>query len=352
MTSLYFSTVVRAAPLSRGGELVTLDWDEKTVVPRVPVGPLDQALRDRNPRGNSRGGRGIWLTGDDVLVATYDGVRIFDQQLKQKGEVSGGLLVGLHEVLMTEPGRLWVAATSLDAVFEIDLAGGRLTAQYWPREMGAFQEAFGVEPATLDKTSDLRAAYLSPDHAKHPSHLHLNAVARWQGRTLALINRFGAIIDLDNQRVLVQDAVLKGGHNLVVSADEATVCATREFSVRTYDLNSGRLQRAFQLADLHQLRPLLAGRHRARAGRAIRRALGRQVIAKPLFLRGLDLVDGRLFVGLSPATIVCLDASNGSFIDQYTYSDDVRVCVHGLRVVRTDGHCERLDAGPDDRRTS
>ncbi len=89
------------------------------------MAPLDQAIQDRNPRGNSRGGRGIWVTGESVVVAAYDGVRIFDRCLNPNGDVSSGLLVDLHEVLMVEPGRLWVAATALDAVFEIDLAGGR-----------------------------------------------------------------------------------------------------------------------------------------------------------------------------------------------------------------------------------
>ena len=219
------------------------------------------------------------------------------------------------------------------------------TAQYWPREIDAFQKAFGVTPATLDKTDDLRAAFLSPDHTRQRSHLHLNAVARWQGHMLALVNRFGAIVDLDDHRVLVRDDVLRGGHNLVVSHDEATVCATRGYSVRTYDLRSGRLERSFHLTDHPDLHKLLAGRHRARAGRALRRTVGRPVIAKPLFLRGLDRVDGRLFVGLSPATIVCLDASSGALIDLYAYSDDVRVCVHGLRVVRSGD----VDEGESDR---
>ena len=106
MTTLFFSTVVRAAPLLDGGELVRLDWECKEVRARAPLAPLNMALRDQNPRGNCRGGRGIWLTADSVFVATYDGVRSFDHALNPKGDVSNSLLVDLHEVTMTAPGQL------------------------------------------------------------------------------------------------------------------------------------------------------------------------------------------------------------------------------------------------------
>ena len=68
--------------------------------------------------------------------------------------------------------------------------------------------------------------------------------------------------------------------------------------------------------------------------RAVQRVAQRAVIAKPLFVHGLDLVGTRLFVGFSPASIACIDLTTGDLVDQY--SDDVRVCVHGLRLVGSD----------------
>jgi hypothetical protein len=202
--------------------------------------------------------------------------------------------------------------------------------------MPAFQIAFGIAPAALDKSADQRAAFVSVGHTRHRSHLHLNAIARWQGRTLALLNRFGAIVDLDRQVVVVRDDALRGGHNLVVSGDVVAVCATSDYSIRVYELGSGKIDRVFPLSKHKELRHLLAGRRRARAGRAFKRILRRPVIAKPLFVRGLDLVDGQLFVGFSPASIACIEAATGELVDFYQYSDDVRVCVHGLRVVGSD----------------
>ena len=54
---------------------------------------------------------------------------------------------------------------------------------------------------------------------------------------------------------------------------------------------------------------------------------------RPLFVRGLDRLGDLLFVGVSPATILCIDEHQGKLVDAYSYSQDVGVCIHGLRVV-------------------
>ena len=143
-------------------------------------------------------------------------------------------------------------------------------------------------------------------------------------------------MDLDEKRVVVRDNAVRGGHNLVVSGDTAVVCATSDYSVRVYDLHSGRLERVFRLSEYAELRNLLKGRRKARAGRALKRLLRRPVVAKPLFVRGLDVIQGRLFVGFSPTSIACIEIATGELVDLYRYSDDVHVCVHGLRVVGSD----------------
>ena len=52
-------------------------------------------------------------------------------------------------------------------------------------------------------------------------------------------------------------------------------------------------------------------------------------------LRGMDRVGDRLFLGLSPAAVVCLDLRSRDLVDTFRYSRDVRVCVHGLKVWET-----------------
>ena len=48
---------------------------------------------------------------------------------------------------MTEQKRLWVAATAVDALLEIDLTSGAIVGEYWPREVPAFQGLRGRDPS-------------------------------------------------------------------------------------------------------------------------------------------------------------------------------------------------------------
>ncbi len=57
----------------------------------------------------------------------------------------------------------------------------------------------------------------------------------------------------------------------------------------------------------------------------------KQHVSRPLFIRGLDIVGNNLFVGLSPATIICIDYKTGKMIDAFNYSSNVLNCVHGLK---------------------
>ena len=50
-------------------------------------------------------------------------------------------------------------------------------------------------------------------------------------------------------------------------------------------------------------------------------------------LRGLDRLGDLLFVGISPASILCINRQSGALVDSYCYSDDVATCIHGLRVL-------------------
>jgi hypothetical protein len=151
------------------------------------------------------------------------------------------------------------------------------------------------------------------------------------GAPCALFNRFGAIVDLEAARVLVRDPALRGGHNLELGDDGlAVVNDTLGATVRVYDLAAGRLVRAINLRDFAWVRALESRTREGLIMRAARRIARRPASARPLFVRGLVLDGARAFIGLSPASIVCLDWRRGVVLDTFQYSDDVRCCVHGL----------------------
>jgi hypothetical protein len=301
---------------------------------RVPVVPRG-VEHDPNPRGNTRGCRGIQVQGGRVLAASYHGVEVLDRDLNHERTLTHGLMVGLHEIHLAGDGRLWVASTAIDAALRFDLESGELLGAFWPREMPKVARELRLEPAAIDKGADNRLRFLNQSRGKGPSHLHLNAVAEWDGRVLALFHAQGVIADLTADRILVRDPGLRKGHNLVVRPDgTALVNDSLHATVRAYDLRSARPLWAMDLKRFAWVREL----RRRGVVNLLRRVLTdplgarRSFAARPLFLRGMDLLDGRLFLGLSPAAVVCVDSESRRLVDGWRYSTDLRVCVHGLDV--------------------
>lgn len=332
---LYFSTVVRSALPARGGELVCLDWESKRVLGRVPIAALDPELHDPNPRGNTRGGRGIALVGDEVIVASYHTLHCFDRELRPRRDLSHPLMAGLHEVFATGRGSLWVSSTAIDAALEIDLAGGRALRELWPREQPGLASALGLSPLAIDKGADNRARFVAGDHLRDRSHLHLNAVAERGGEVYALFNRQGVIANLSRDRVAVRHRSLRKGHNLWIDPD----------GTAWWNDTSGRRVCAVSLAGDGSRRrvPLLRYPEVARVARRLDRrrrllmrlqkwGLLRRQPPLPIFVRGLARRDGHLFVGISPAAILQIDEQSGALVDAFWYSRDVHCCVHGLAV--------------------
>jgi hypothetical protein len=352
---VYFSTVVRTAPVRQAGEIVCLDWDRKVIQARVPIYPCNPEVADPNPRGSTRGGRGIAFWGDHVVVASYHTLKIFDRRLRHVRDVTHPLFVGIHEVHGGAGNLLWVTATSIDAALEVDPETGQLGRQHWPREVPAFCAALNLTPLAIDKAADNRPRFLGQGYLAQASHLHLNAVASWRGELYAVFNSFGILANLDRAEVVIEDPELKGAHNLVVAEDgTALVNDTYSAVVRSYDLGTRRAGSAIPLSQFPWVRDLadraVSGRlgrrlvSRLRVGRLVKRLpwLGLRLAraaylsplaARPLFLRGLDRIGDRLFVGLSPASILCLNAHTGELLDAYNYSTDLHDCIHGLRVL-------------------
>lgn len=77
--------MVRSAPLEQGGEIVLLDWHNKTGEARQAIWPTNPEIVDPNPRGNARGGRCIEVVGDKVIVANYHTLQVYDRQLNHLG---------------------------------------------------------------------------------------------------------------------------------------------------------------------------------------------------------------------------------------------------------------------------
>jgi hypothetical protein len=330
---ILFGTVVRTALIPQGGELVRLDWSTKKVKAAVPVYPSHPSLDDPNPRGNTRGCRGIQQFGTQIIAANYHTLQIYDQQLELQREISHPLFAGLHEIFCTPEGTIWVTSTAIDAALAIDPHSGTLIESFWPREMPSFQKALGLTPLLVDKQTDNRTLFLSNKHLKHPSHLHLNAVTLWQGEVYALFHAHAAVANLSRGTIILKDSSFHRGHNLLV-LDDNTLVINDTFgrTIRFYDLSNGHLLQVIDVMTFPWVREL---ERKVNPG-LLKTTLGKvglgESVARPLFLRGLDRVGDLLFVGCSPAAILCINWRTKSWVDAYLYNEDVRTCVHGLQV--------------------
>lgn len=327
---VFFGTVVRNAPVQRGGELVRLDWHSKTVTEKIPVAPVNPSLEEAPAHRRINGCRGIAFYRDRLIAASYHTLSLYDLRLRHSHDITHNLMAGLHEIASDGDGKVWVGSTALDAALEIDVESGEVVREFWPRGMSSFQKALGLTPSEIDKRADNRARFVNDSHIKSPSYLHLNAVAEWQGEVFALFNRLGVIANLSAGEVAVKDPALVGAHNLLFLEDgTAIVNGTLSRTVRFYDLRSGNLVDSIDLREFPWVRAL-----RREAMKRNLRGREQETKASYLFVRGLDRLGDWLFVGLSPASILCLGWRKKEFVDAFTYSHDVQVCVHGLKVMR------------------
>ena len=335
MTRVYFSTVERGGTSKGAGEFILVDFDTKKL-------RQSACSPDRSQDGRSESSR-RWTWGTRHVGRRRPGLRgksRSDPHLRPRpnelSSVSNGLLVGAHEVYMERSGFLWVAATNADAVLEISLENGDCARSYWPREDPRLQDSLGLTAMELDKTIDNRALLVAArQKLQDPSHIHLNAVGSWKGEMHALFNELGVIVNLDQGRVVIEDKMLHLGHNLVVVDDQLFTDSTQFRMVCQFDLPSGRMVRSIAVEDLPWVRKLAKSVAGPRLGRLSRKKVRPRPggVAMPLFARGLQVVGDIVYVGIAPATILCIDWPRGELIDSFQYSTEVNVAVHGLQVV-------------------
>ncbi len=238
MAEILFSTVFRYTPIDQAGELVKLDWDKKQVVNKTSVAPKTLQFVDPNPRGNSRGGRGIALVDDKVIVAGYCELQVYDLSLNPLYNITNNFMSGLHEVFHESGQRLWVTSTTLNAALLIDVQTGELLDQVWVQEIPEFQERWNLIVRAIDKSEDNRIQFLAKNIDKDPSHLHFNAFSIWRGEKYGLFNRFGAVVNLTKNTVVIEDPKIKGAHNLII-LDEGTIIVydTSNQGVNIYNMD-------------------------------------------------------------------------------------------------------------------
>jgi hypothetical protein len=324
---VFVSTVVRGAPVEAGGELISIDWQKKKVLKRVPIFPTNPTIPDPNARGGARGGRGIALLPNELFVACYHSLLGFDYDLNPTRRITNHQFAGLHEIKLVSDG-IWVSSTPLGAAVKVDF-NGNLQQAWWAHEDPVVQQRFKPPPLFVDKQQDNRLSY-----TENFSKLHLNNVEVHDGHVYVSLNNHGAVLRLYPTEIVAHDPALKGCHNgLVTDEDEILLNDSHGHTVIVFDLHSGHVKRRIDLASFPEVARLMrSGRFKNVPWQVrARNFIARKRMARPLFTRGMCRLDGsRLLVGVSPATVLELDYKQGRLLDLCQLSDSPNECVHGL----------------------
>ena len=197
---LLVSSVVRGAGVEKAsGFLHQVDLDHRRATHRCSVPESAFRSRDPNPRGGSRGVRGLASLEDRLVIANAERLMVYDPDWKPIADLSHPLLGGIHDVV-ADPGGVWAASTSADLLVRLDWSG-RLTETWDWRQDQRLVRRLGFEklPAV-----DLERDYRDPESLRWgvPNVAHLNGVSH-ERSTGALLVSLGRVLSSRTYRRLV-----------------------------------------------------------------------------------------------------------------------------------------------------
>jgi len=181
------TSVVRyAVPTEMSGwlrvlDLATGETNFKTLVPESVW-----RRHDPNPRGGTRGTRGVSVHGERLVIAGADRLYVFDTHWRLVGELTHRLMGDVHDVLAEERG-IWVASTGCDALLLYDWDGELL--ETWPlREDERLMAELG-RPGHWLPLLEPDVDYRDPRARNVFDAMHLNGLAHGNGVLLLSLGR-------------------------------------------------------------------------------------------------------------------------------------------------------------------
>jgi hypothetical protein len=186
----------------------------------------------------------------------------------------------------------------------------------------------------LDKEADNRLNYIGINDNKTPYHTHFNAISVWNNEIYGLLNRFGAVVNLTKESILFEDINIWGCHNLKFSNDDLIfINDTRNQSVQIID-TQGKFVKHINLLPFHSIGKKMKFYKTIAPYKVFleKKKIIKYGTVMPFFVRGLDIDGDLLYIGISPASILCINWKSEKIVDIFNYSPDVRKAVHGLKL--------------------
>ncbi|HST26718.1 MAG TPA: hypothetical protein VLJ76_12090 [Gaiellaceae bacterium] len=117
------TTIGRGADLtSASGNLRVVDLERSSVTFKVAVPESRWRAEDPNPRGGTRGGRGVAVHDDRFVLGTHEDITVVDTHWNPVLRFTHPILSAIHDVVADERG-MWVSCTRGDSVALLDWSG-------------------------------------------------------------------------------------------------------------------------------------------------------------------------------------------------------------------------------------
>lgn len=128
MSRLIISTTSRKSnPDQASGYLYIFDLLNEKIIHKCPIIEPPYRDVDPNPRGGLRGGKGIAISGDQILFANSVAIFRFDKNWNLINVITHPSCSGIHDILIDSEQNLWVTSTRNDLLFRFDLEGNLLS---------------------------------------------------------------------------------------------------------------------------------------------------------------------------------------------------------------------------------
>jgi hypothetical protein len=148
MTLLLVSTIKRNTdPSAASGHIYVVDVEKQRVLQRSTIVEPPYKSLDPNPRGGTRGGRGIALGEDQIAITNYSTIFRYSSKWEFLGLISNPLTAAIHDTLFQD-GTLWVTSAANDLTLQMDMEGNILQS-FNLRENLTVQEKLDWHPPLL-----------------------------------------------------------------------------------------------------------------------------------------------------------------------------------------------------------
>lgn len=183
MTRLLITTACRKARSDKpSGHLYVFDLDDWDTTQRGSI--IEPPFRevDPNPRGGFRGGKGIAILKNQIILANSVSVFIFNQNWDLLKTISHPSCSGIHDIFLDRDNNLWVTSARNDLLFKYDLEGNILDYFYFRQDQLSHSEFSWLHPPQLsaEEIEKGQIDFRDPRTHKITTHdtVHVNSICQ------------------------------------------------------------------------------------------------------------------------------------------------------------------------------